>query len=94
MREEIRVCEVGNVERLEKELDQIYIGNMKLHVNIPRYQRTELKPGREQGREGKNQHLALPREPTNQGVEGSVVSGRMRRKEVWMEKKGISLLLI
>jgi len=30
------------VTRLERELDQIYIGNMKLYVNIPRYSRPVL----------------------------------------------------
>ena len=78
----MRLFEVENVGRLDKELNQIYIGNMKLHVNIPRYRRNELEHGREQRREGKKQHLVLPREPRKQGVEGLGVSGRMRKKEV------------
>lgn len=28
-----------NEARLEKQLDQIYIGNMRLYVNVPRYRR-------------------------------------------------------
>jgi len=43
----VRFFEVGNVGRLEKELDQIYIGNLKLHVNVPRYRRNEVEYGRE-----------------------------------------------
>ena len=35
----VRFLEVANVVRLEKELNQICIGNMKLYVNIPRYRR-------------------------------------------------------
>lgn len=35
----MRFYEVVNVARLEKDLDQIYIGYMKLHVNVPRYRR-------------------------------------------------------
>ena len=81
----MRFFKVENAGRPKKELDQIYIGNMNLDVNIPKYRKTELEPGREQRWEGKNQHLVLPREPRKQGVEGPVVSGRMRRKEVWME---------
>jgi len=35
----VRFLEVKNVVRLEGELDRIYIGNRKLHVNIPKYRR-------------------------------------------------------
>ena len=38
----IRFYEVGNIRRLEKDLDQIHLGNMKLHVNIPKYRRVEI----------------------------------------------------
>jgi len=37
--------EVANVDRLEKELDQIFIGNKKLYVNIPKYIRVDLASG-------------------------------------------------
>ena len=33
--------DIKNVARLERELDQIYIGNRKLHVNIPKYRRVQ-----------------------------------------------------
>jgi len=33
---------VANVGRLEKKLDPINIGNMKLNVNLPRYRRAEF----------------------------------------------------
>jgi len=33
----VRFYDVRNVGRLEKELDSIRIGDMKLHVNVPRY---------------------------------------------------------
>jgi len=36
----VRFFTVPNELRLEKELDQIFIGNMKLHVNLPKYRRT------------------------------------------------------
>jgi len=33
----VRFLDVKNVRRLEGELDHIFIGNRKLHVNIPKY---------------------------------------------------------
>ena len=49
--------------RLEKELDHIYIGNMKLYVNVPKYRRDELvkKDGMLRGvREVRKQQAFLP----------------------------------
>jgi len=39
----VRFFEVSNAGRLEKELDNIYIGHRKLHVNVPRYRRADLR---------------------------------------------------
>jgi len=39
----VRFFEVRNVGKLERDLDQIYIGNKKLHGNILRYRMTEIK---------------------------------------------------
>jgi len=33
----VRLCDVRNVGKLERDLDQIYIGSTKLFVNIPKY---------------------------------------------------------
>jgi len=46
----MRLFEVRNAERLEKELDNIYIENMKLHVNIPKYRRNKLGTAKEEMR--------------------------------------------
>jgi len=35
----VRLFPVPNEVRLEKQLDQIYIGNLKLYVNLPKYRR-------------------------------------------------------
>jgi len=35
----VRIFDVRNVGKLERELDQLYIGNTKLFVNIPKYRR-------------------------------------------------------
>jgi len=37
-----RLFDVENTSRLEREMDQVRIGNMKLYVNISRYRRAEL----------------------------------------------------
>jgi len=47
----LRFFEVRNVGRLEKELDSLHVGNMKLHVNIPKYRRHQKEPVKEERRE-------------------------------------------
>jgi len=39
----VRFFPVSNEARLEKQLDQIYIGSLKLHVNLPKYRRAEAE---------------------------------------------------
>jgi len=46
----VRFLDVKNVVRLEGDLDRIYIGNRKLHVNIPKYLRNQHVPRREERR--------------------------------------------
>ncbi|XP_068461571.1 uncharacterized protein [Phaseolus vulgaris] len=82
----VRFFEVRNVGRLEKELDQIYIGNLKLHVNVPRYRRNGVEDGREQRKEDLKQQLELPKETRKQSVVGLGVTGSSIKKEVWVEK--------
>ena len=67
---------MGNAGWLERELDQIYIGNMKLYVNIPRYQRYELEPNKASRRENRTLHKEIPKDT------------RKRVQEVSVEKKG------
>ncbi|XP_068503621.1 uncharacterized protein [Phaseolus vulgaris] len=50
----VRFFDVANVSRLEKELDQIYLGKMKLNVNIPRYRRTDFGPRKEEEKQQGN----------------------------------------
>ena len=68
----VRFFEVSNVGRLEKKLDQIYIGHKKLHVNILRYRRDDLSKGTPIEARKPYGH-----EPAKNKV-----------KEVWREKKG------
>jgi len=37
----VRYFDVKNVRKIEKELDTIRIGLLKLHVNIPQYRKNE-----------------------------------------------------
>ena len=72
----VRFFAVENEVRLEKELDQIYIDNMKLYVNIPRYKSvgTAQKGGASNAtREVRKQYIHEP--------------VKLKSKEVWREKK-------
>ena len=70
----VRFFEVRNVGRMERDLDSLYIGNMKLHVNIPKYRRRTMGVHKGDMRDPRASHSGRKRE----GVE---------RKEVWVEKK-------
>jgi len=40
----VRFFDVRNDGRLERQLDQLYVGNSKLYVNILKYRRHKLDP--------------------------------------------------
>jgi len=63
--------------RLERDRDQIYIGNKKLHINIPRYRRSEVEPKRVEGRNTRNVQEEAP-----------VLQEQKTTKEVWNVKSG------
>ncbi|KAK8469885.1 hypothetical protein PHAVU_004G009401 [Phaseolus vulgaris] len=77
----VRLFDVKNVVKLEKELDQIYIGNRKLFVNIPKYRRHQ----EENNRVGEKETRPLNGRKKPEGNEESVSN---KRKEVWVEKRG------
>ncbi|ESW29403.1 hypothetical protein PHAVU_002G067600 [Phaseolus vulgaris] len=77
----VRFLDVKNVARLEGELDKIYIGNRKLHVNIPKYRRFQAVTNREDRR-----HMESQKEVRAQPLLGEVVRGTQRRKGIWVEK--------
>jgi len=58
----VRFFEVRNVGKLERNLDQIYIGNKKLHVNILRYRRSEADSKRVKS-ENRGKHKEKARNP-------------------------------
>jgi len=76
----VRLFDVENVFRMEKQLDQIYIGNMKLYENIPKYRRgvsSQLGGESVRPREVKKLCNHEPVKP--------------KSKEVWREKTGKSI---
>jgi len=68
--------------KLVSDLYQIYIGNMKLHVNVPRYRRHEVVP-RRVGSENKGKYMENPRKVK---VVVPAIQHQKRVKEVWRVK--------
>jgi len=81
----VRFFEVTDIFRLEKELDQIYIGNMKLHVNLPRYRKDEYDSHKEAPK-----HRIYDTKGMNY-KQGRKDKEEVKYKEVWKEKKGKKL---
>jgi len=68
---------VLNVFKLEKELDQIFIGDMKLYVNLPKYRRSEhFQQGGAPLAEGKDKHHAHRPKGQLRGKKWRVVKGK------------------
>jgi len=83
----VRFFEVRNVRRLQRDLDQIYIGNLKLHVNIPRYRRNEAdSKGAE--RNPRVDQKEMGRNSRKRKVETHGVIEKKKTKEVWKAKLG------
>jgi len=80
----VRFLEEKNVRRLEGELDQIYIGNRKLHVNIPKYRRVQSKSNVAERRTLRMQRMESQKEASHFKEEEG--KGSQRRKEIWVEK--------
>jgi len=83
----VRFFEVRNVGRLERDLDQIYIGNKKLHVNVPKYRRNEMKSKRLES-EPRSKYTKKVRNPRKMKDEAPVLHDNKRTKEVWRAKSG------
>jgi len=96
----VRFFEVRDVRRLEKELDQIYIGKMKLFVNIPKYRRAERAQPVRSTRDGKVDHAHFERSTrivkSHEGHQANHTGLRSHdaprktffSKNVWRDKKG------
>jgi len=82
----VKLLDVKNEARLERELDQIYIGNRKLHVNIPRFRRYQFEPRKVEHKTQRTQRLdsqkeARARLPLDVGSKGEQSS-----KGIWVER--------
>jgi len=83
----VRFFDVRNVRRLERELDQMYVGNKKLFVNVPKYRRNQRELQSYERMEQRNHEIGSKwvNKGTNQKEHGAI--GRKNMKEVWVEKK-------
>jgi len=79
----VRLFDVKNVGKLERELDQIYIGSTKLFVNIPKYHRVDAS--REEGRNKSSVGMGRLEYGAKERV-GTEVNKSYKGKEVWVEK--------
>jgi len=71
----VKFYQVPDEGRLEKQLDQIFIGNQKLYVNLPKFRRAE--------------DVKL-NSPSKDNLRVSNATGRRKEKEVWLEKTRFS----
>ena len=83
----VRFFEVRNVGRLERDLNQIYIGKKKLHVNVPRYKRNEMESKRQE-KETRSIYTEKVRKPNKMKEITLVLHENKRTKEVWRAKTG------
>ena len=74
----VRFFTVDNAVSLERDLDRYYIGNRKLYVNLPRYQRDGYERKRVEPKEFKGLRSGGDVHP----------NGQRKGKEVWREKSG------
>jgi len=84
----VRFFDVRNVKWLESELDQLYVGNRKLYVNVPKYRRQQMEAERFERKEPRKHEAGCLKDA---GVEGKNNYGAQQKrngKEVWVEKKG------
>jgi len=86
----VSLFDVKNVAKLEKELDQIYIGNRKLYVNIPKYRRHQAELPREESKDVRKTTMVRPTKGKNK-MEDVDENKTTKRKEVWEERRGFKL---
>ena len=84
----VRFYGVRDAGRLERELDQLYVGNKKLFVNIPKYQRKMEEQSRLEGRLRTTPFRARRNEDSPDLKKVTAAGGEQRRKDMWVEKKG------
>jgi len=83
----VRFFAVRNVRHLESELDQIYVGNRKLFVNVPKYRRNQLEPKSYERRDLWNHASGSKKDNREAKQKEHGLLGKKNTKEVWVEKK-------
>jgi len=74
----VRFYPIPNEAKLEKQVDQVYIGNLKLYVNLPKYRRVEVKV-----KKGKSNTSR------NDIIRAKSPRGKLKEKEVWCEHRTV-----
>ena len=89
----MRFFEVRNAGNLERELDQIYVGNRKLYVNIPKYRLHLGEPNNLERKENRSVDKVRTLDRGKNKVEEAEGNTLKKGKEEWVEKKGIKPML-
>jgi len=84
----VSLFDVKNVAKMEKELDQIYIVNMKLYVNIPKYRRHQVEVPRVESKDDRKMIMVRPTMGKNK-MEDVDENKTTKRKEGWEERRGL-----
>jgi len=84
----VRFFGVSNVGGLETELDQLYIGNRKLFVNVPKYRRHQPVLTRTERRNPRAPYLVSQKDSMKHHQKDMEISGKQRNEEMWVEKQG------
>ena len=84
----MRFFGVKNVGCLERDLDQLYIGNNKLFVNVPKYCRQQLEPAGVEGRILREPYRERKNETGKQDKLKHKPSPEQLREEKWVERNG------
>ena len=81
----VKLLDVKNEARLERELDQIYIGNRKLHVNIPRFRRYQSVPRKVERGMQRTQRLDSHKEARARQPPVVESKGEKSSRGIWVE---------
>jgi len=84
----VRFFGMRNMGRLERELDQLYIGNKKHFGNVPKYCRQQHGPGRVEGRTPREPHRERKNETWKQEQQNYEPIREQRREEKWVARNG------
>jgi len=84
----VRFFGVRNVGRLERDLDQLYVGDRKMFVNVPKYPKQQSEPSRMEQRVPRESNRERKDETWKQDQQDTELSRKQRREEKWVEKSG------